>query len=205
MSGVAIAFDLLQVQLPRHAVARLLGRRLRLSAASYGQVFEMTDWHTVPIFGELTRYFPATIRPSAYAVISDGQERLAVVRTPKGYFLPGGGQDDGESAEATVIREAAEECALALRLGPWRAAAIEHVSSTTEQAHFEKRSTFCDATAVGRPTRAGELDHQLAWMSASEAVALLTPASHRWAVNEWWSARGARPSVAESGTRPPAG
>jgi 8-oxo-dGTP pyrophosphatase MutT (NUDIX family) len=150
----------------------------------------MTHWHLVPVFGDRVADFPSTIRPSAYGIISDEKGRLAVVRTPKGFFLPGGGQDDSESAEATVIREAAEECGLMLRVGSWRSAAIEHVSSATEQAHFEKRSLFCDATALGQSSQPGEFDHELMWMPASEARAVLTPASHRWAVSEWWPTRG---------------
>lgn len=145
----------------------------------------MIDWSSVPVFGDRVPHFPATIRPSAYGIIGDGRSCVAVVRTPSGVLLPGGGRDDGESAEATVIRETAEECALVIVAGTWRAAAIEHVSSTTKRAHFEKRSTFCDATVVSHSIHAGESDHELVWVSPSEAMAVLTPASHRWAVGEW--------------------
>ena len=156
----------------------------------------MTDWGSVPVFGEPTAGVTGTIRPSAYGIISGSPGRLALVRTPLGLFLPGGGSDDSEVPETTVVRETREECGLAVRVGPWRRAAIEHVFSVTEQAHFEKRSTFCDAAIVdpvGEPT---EIDHMLEWMSAAEATELLTPASHRWAVGEWL-ASGAAMAAAE--------
>ena len=86
---------------------------------------------------------------------------------------------------STVVRETREECGLAVRVGAWRRTAIEHVFSVTEQAHFEKRNTFCDAAVVGPVGEATEIDHALVWTSAAEATALLTPASHRWAVGEW--------------------
>jgi 8-oxo-dGTP diphosphatase len=145
----------------------------------------MTDWDRVPVFGDPTSDISETIRPSAYGIISDRAGRLALVRTPLGLFLPGGGSDETEAPESTVVRETREECGLVVRVGAWRRTAIEHVFSVTEQAHFEKRSTFCDASvvdAVGDPT---EIDHALEWMFAAEAAALLTPASHRWAVGEW--------------------
>jgi GNAT superfamily N-acetyltransferase len=100
-------------------------------------------------------------------------------------FLPGGGSDENEVPEATVVRETREECGLEVRVGTWRRRAIEHVFSVTERAQFEKRSTFCDAAVLhpsGAPT---ELDHVLQWISVADAKALLTPPSHRWAVGEW--------------------
>jgi 8-oxo-dGTP diphosphatase len=145
----------------------------------------MTDWDSVPVFGEPATDVAETIRPSAYGIISGRPGRLALVRTPLGLFLPGGGSDDTELPEATVVRETREECGLVVRVGAWRRAAIEHVFSVTEQAHFEKRSTFCDASVVGAAGDPIEIDHALEWIPAAEAAALLTPASHRWAVGEW--------------------
>jgi 8-oxo-dGTP diphosphatase len=145
----------------------------------------MTDWHGVRVFGNTTPGVAATIRPSAYGIISVRPGRLAVVRTPLGLYLPGGGSDETEAPEATVTRETREECGFAVQVGEWRRNAIEHVFSVTEQAFFEKRSTFCDVIVfdlVGEPT---EIDHTLEWMDATEATVLLTPPSHRWAVSEW--------------------
>ena len=51
----------------------------------------MEDWRDAPIFGvriETQRY---TVRPSVYGVIEDGHGQIAVVRTPQGFTLPGGG------------------------------------------------------------------------------------------------------------------
>jgi len=61
------------------------------------------------IFGEKkpgVEYIP---RRAAYAVITDGRGRIAVVRGRRKYFLPGGGSHSGEEPEVTVIREIREE------------------------------------------------------------------------------------------------
>jgi|GEM_PF-3014414 len=148
----------------------------------------MTDWQSVPSFGERIADAPATVRPSAYGIIDHPAGRVAVVRTPLGLFLPGCGSDETELPEATETRE---QSGLAVRVGAWRRTAIEHVSSVTEREQFEKRSTFCNAVVfhpVGVPT---ETDHALEWMPAIEAATLLTPASHRWAVKEWLTSRAA--------------
>ena len=151
----------------------------------------MTDWHAVPAFGDRTTEASATIRPSAYGIIGDPPECVAVVRTPLGLFLPGGGSDEPETPEATVARETREECGLSVRIGMWRRMAIERVYSVTEQTHFEKRSTFCDGTVIGPAGDPVEMDHALEWMLAAEAAARLTFPSHRWAVGEWLASGGA--------------
>ncbi|MFI5309755.1 MAG: NUDIX domain-containing protein [Gemmatimonadales bacterium] len=158
----------------------------------------MTDWAEVPVFGSPPTAMSGTIRPSAYGIVSDREGRIAVVHTPSGLTLPGGGCDDAEMPEATVARETREECGLAVRVGRWRRAAIEHVYSTVERAQFEKRSVFCDAAVVGEAGAPSEADHVLEWMSADEATTRLEPASHRWAVGEWLGA--AAPTVIPGGT-----
>jgi 8-oxo-dGTP pyrophosphatase MutT (NUDIX family) len=71
--------------------------------------------------------------------------------------------------------------------------AVDHVSVPREDAHFEKRSTFCDALLVGSPMAPTEVDHQMTWLTPNEALAVLSPPSHRWAVAEWRAEPGVPP------------
>lgn len=144
-----------------------------------------TDWQTVPVFGSPPPDDRATVRPSAYALASDRAGRLAVVRTPHGCFLPGGGIEAGESPDAAVVREMREECGLDATIGPWRACAVDFVYSTEEHRHFQKRSTFIGVTTHTDPVAAGEADHELKWLSSDEANAALSHPSHRWAAARW--------------------
>jgi 8-oxo-dGTP diphosphatase len=146
---------------------------------------ETIDWPAVPVFGAPVPQFLALVRPSAYGIIPDGHGRLAVVRTPVGVYLPGGGQADAEAPEVAVEREVREEGGLTVRVGTWRRAAVEHVSSTMERTRFEKRSTFCDAAVIASTGDAAEDGHALMWVSPDEAIAVLRPESHRWAIAEW--------------------
>ena len=137
------------------------------------------------MFGAPPTGSAAIVRPSAYGIVVDAQGRVAVVHTPIGLSLPGGGRDATEPAEVTVVRETREECGLDIRVGAWRRAAVEHVFSTAERVQFEKHNIFCDATVLGEPGESSEPDHVLEWVLVSEAAARLVPVSHRWAVAEW--------------------
>jgi 8-oxo-dGTP diphosphatase len=145
----------------------------------------MDDWGKAPVFGVRIGGEAWGVRPSAYGVVEDGQGRLAVVRTPQGVFLPGGGQAAGETPEKAIEREAMEECGLGIRLGPWTTHAVQFIFSKQDRAHFEKPSTFIAAVAEGPAGIPTEKNHELVWADPETAVELLSQESHRWAVRQW--------------------
>jgi 8-oxo-dGTP diphosphatase len=122
------------------------------------------------------RYQP---RPSAYAVIRDGSGAVAVVFTPEGVFLPGGGIDPGETPAQAVAREGQEECGFALRVLEELGRAVQLVEK--EGRFLEKESVFFRAEVVGSAQQT-ELDHRTEWLQPEEAAAVLTYESHRRAV-----------------------
>ncbi len=134
-----------------------------------------------PVFGELVDGYPHIIRPGAYALVLNDERRIAVVRTPSGWFLPGGGSDVGESPEETVVRETMEECGLEVEVIGVVTRATEIVVSIAENACFEKPSVFISARCVGTTSQV-EDDHELHWVDLDEATDLLSHGSHRWGV-----------------------
>jgi 8-oxo-dGTP diphosphatase len=71
---------------------------------------------SILVFGKPIKGYRYIERPGAYAIILDEAKRVAVVKNPLGYFLPGGGQDPGESPEETVKREVLEECGFSIEV-----------------------------------------------------------------------------------------
>jgi 8-oxo-dGTP pyrophosphatase MutT (NUDIX family) len=107
---------------------------------------------TIPEFGSAVPRQKYVLRPGSYGVISDSTGAIAVVLTPLGVFLPGGGQESDESTEAALIREVAEECGLAIKVVGLVGVADELVCSQAERSYFRKRCSFFTAQ-VGAASR----------------------------------------------------
>src|SRR4051812_17263780 len=98
------------------------------------------------------------LRPGGYAVIRRATGEVAVLATPGGYYLPGGGQNPGESPEQAAIREAREECGLVIQIDRLIAIADQLVFSAAEATHFRKRCWFYLAVAIASDGTSGEPD-----------------------------------------------
>jgi len=114
-------------------------------------------------------------------IINDAGQ-LAVVRTPGGVFLPGGGVDAGKSPESALTREVREECGFEILIGQRLGEAIQYVSDAVEE-HFAKQCAFfrCDLGATGGTIV--EKDHETLWLSVDDARSRLTHESQAWAVS----------------------
>jgi 8-oxo-dGTP diphosphatase len=134
-----------------------------------------------PLFGTRLAGCRYVVRPSAYAVVRDDDDRIAVVRAARGWHLPGGGLDAGETSEQAVEREVLEECAFRVRLHGRLGDATEIVHSPAGHDGVDKVSAFFEAT-VAEAAPGAEPEHEVAWLSPEAAVERLSHASHRWAV-----------------------
>lgn len=141
----------------------------------------------MPTFGVPEPGVEYLVRPSAYALLADGRGRVALVRTPQGVYLPGGGIEAGETAEQAIVREAVEECGLAVRVreGAWSASAVQFCFSIPEYAYFEKHSVFLETEIERVAGGATEADHELFWEPAASAPSVLSHESQAWAVRTW--------------------
>jgi len=134
----------------------------------------------VPVFGERTPGCDYLRRPSAYTILRNAEGNIAVVRTPRGCYLPGGGAEKDETPEQTVEREALEECGFVIQVQSKLGRAIQFCYSEEESAYFEKICDFLQAQIVGMAAPS-EPDHQVLWVTPEQACAMLLHESHCWA------------------------
>ena len=137
--------------------------------------------HDIPEFGNKVAGVHYVLRPGAYAVVRNEEGQIAIVRTPKGYFLPGGGQEADESPEQAAIRETREECGLHIEINERLGVADELTFAASKNIYFRKRSTFFTASVIGLEGE-GEEDHELLWLSPYAAASRLNHGSQVWAV-----------------------
>lgn len=136
---------------------------------------------TIPVFGTRIEGCAYVRRPSAYALVQNSGGEWALVRTPRGCFLPGGGIEPHETPQETVERESREECGFVLHSGRVIAQAIQFVYSSQENEYFEKICDFVEAELIDMVAPV-EDDHELIWLDLGEAVKSLSHESHRWAI-----------------------
>lgn len=137
----------------------------------------------IPEFGFVVSGADYILRPGGYAVILNAAGDVAVGSTPKGFLLPGGGQEVGESPEEAAIRETREECGLHVRILDHVCVADQLVFAADERVHYRKRCAFFLAEVTAE-TNAGEPDHQLVWLAPQAARSKMHHESQRWALGE---------------------
>ncbi len=138
---------------------------------------------SVPIFGRIDANTQYVDRPGAYGFLLDGQRRVAIVQTTLGYFLPGGGQDPGESLETTLRREILEELGYQVVSERAVAKAVQYHWSGFYKQHFKKIGTFYLVEAEPLDPHPGyQLEHSLVWWTFDQAHVRLSQEFQRWAV-----------------------
>ena len=137
-----------------------------------------------PEFGQRVPGQDYLPRPGAYALLFDARGHIAVLQTPLGCFLPGGGSEGSETPEETLVREVREECGLDVEMRRRIGEAVEYVYTPGNEIGIRKECVFF-ATNVGIARGAAtEADHTLVWLEPQEAEVRLIHGSQQWAVRQ---------------------
>ncbi len=138
----------------------------------------------VPEFGQRLagrRYVP---RPGAYALLVNAQGEIAVMETPRGGFLPGGGAEGEETPAQTLRREVREECGLEVGTLKNIGEAVQYVYTPGNEDGIRKECTFFQASVAAAAIAPMEPGHVLRWLTPSEAQSKLAHESQAWAVRQ---------------------
>ena len=121
-------------------------------------------------------------REGAYLIsIVDG--RVGVVQTPKGYFLPGGGLENGESHAACIVRECLEETGRTCCVKDRLCSAESFVEHPT-LGHFHPIQTYYTGALSAQTAAAVESDHRFLWVEGETVRGHLFSAMQNWALEQ---------------------
>lgn len=139
---------------------------------------------TPPTFGVIEAGRSYIERVGSYGFLLDDGKLLALIETPSGIFLPGGGSDPGESAEDTLKREVFEEIGLHVVRADFSSQAIQYHFSKHYQKYFKNVGSFFRMVVQSlEPVKLQE-EHRLRWRSLEDSAHLLTQEYQRWALRD---------------------
>jgi len=122
-------------------------------------------------------------RIGAYAIIKSADGLIAIVKTVKGYFLPGGGVEGNESLEACLKRECLEEIGAQISVLDNFACGNYYFYSTTLNTDMESIGNFFICKIDKFLETKTDPDHELIWLPTEKAAQVLYLENQKKAVS----------------------
>ena len=127
------------------------------------------------------------VRPGVYGIVFEDLKRVALIKVPYGYLLPGGGIDPGEDHETCLRREFLEETGYDVSVESLIEISTQYILSEKHNKYYALIGHFYVATIQNKRTTPKEPDHELVWHSVEEAITLLSQEYQAEAVKTAWA------------------
>lgn len=138
------------------------------------------------IFGE-KQNVEYTDRRGAY-IVPVQDSKIGVVKTPKGYFLLGGGIDDGETDEDCIIRECMEEIGYKVKIEKFVCSA-ETYGNHPVIGYFHPIQSYYLGKVLEQKQVPVEADHNFEWKTYDELKGNLFSEMQNWALEQCWNGK----------------
>lgn len=109
--------------------------------------------------------------------------KIGVVKTSKGYFLLGGGLDNGESHEECIKRECLEEVGYTVSVGN-KVCSAEMYCEYSTIGYFHPIQTYYVGELLEQICISVEDDHEFVWMGFNELVNNMYLEIQSWALEQ---------------------
>lgn len=138
------------------------------------------------IFGEKLKGEQYLDRSAAYAIIVNKQNnKIAVIKNPRNYFLPGGGTEEDESSQECIIRECLEEMGFYIKIKEFLCKGELYHNGLALKRYLHSIADFYIVESFEKVKEPIEKDHEILWMSVDEAIENLWLDHQIWAVKEF--------------------
>lgn len=135
------------------------------------------------VFGQKLSGVGYIDRIGVYGIAIDNEGKIATIKTPTGYFLPGGGIEIGETNKECIEREFIEETGFEVSIEKYIGkASLYHLSKTNK--YFHGIGYFYIVNLKSMTNKKTEDDHELLWIRPDECVRSLFLEHQAWAVSE---------------------
>lgn len=138
--------------------------------------------HEIVEFGNRIVGFKYKDREAVYGLLLKN-EKVAIVETPKGFFLPGGGVEENETHEECLIREMKEEIGIEVKLNEYTGKSVLYYMSPENKICYNLYGSFYTVDEAKRVVKS-EDDHKLVWMDLNEAISKLKLIYQVWAIEK---------------------
>ncbi|MBZ9689361.1 NUDIX domain-containing protein [Clostridium estertheticum] len=135
------------------------------------------------VFGEKLNDVNYIDRGAVYGIVINDEGKIATIKTPTGYFLPGGGIEDEETHRECLEREFIEETGYKIKIGRnIGKASLYHLSKINQYLHGIGYFYFVNLES--KTSNKIEEDHQLLWIESGNCIKCLFLEHQAWAVSE---------------------
>lgn len=135
------------------------------------------------ILGEKVDNIEYYERKAVYGIVINDEIKIATIKTPRGYFLPGGGIEENESNEQCLEREFMEETGYEIKVGEYIGkASLYHISKSNR--YVFGIGFFYFVNLKERKNSGIEEDHTLIWLEPNECINRLYLEHQSWAVKK---------------------
>ena len=119
-------------------------------------------------------------REGAY-IIPIKDDKIGVIKTPKGYFLLGGGIDKGESHEDAIRRECLEEAGCTVNINQ-KLCSAETYTKHPNIGYFHPIQTYYIGELLEKVQEPIESDHEFMWVEYEQLKGKMFAEMQNWAI-----------------------
>ena len=138
----------------------------------------------IPVFGQPQPGIQYTDRPGAYGILLNEDRWVALVKTPNGRFLPGGGLEGKETPEQALHREIFEEVGIRILSSQAIGEAAQYVYSRFYKQGFRKHGYFYTCTWELVPGSTPQADHSLEWFKSENVLEAMSLDFQKWMIKK---------------------
>lgn len=136
------------------------------------------------VFGEIIEGIEYQERHAVYGLLFDNFNRIGIIKTPRGNFLPGGGIENEETHIQCLQREFLEETGYRISVGDFLGCGILYgfAPSPAYRKYLKMIGYFYKVKFIEISKDKIEDDHELIWLDAVDAEGKMKLEHQAWAI-----------------------